>query len=622
MTDTITIPLNKLAPWSGNVRKTGASNGIDELAASIAAHGLLQSLVVREGKRGKYQIIAGQRRFLALRSLVENGTLPNDHPIPCLLAANAADPTELSLAENVVRAPMHPADQFEAFRALADDGASPADIAARFGISETAVAQRLKLGRLSPVILAAYRDADIDLECAQAFTVTDDHAEQERVYAQLTSWSRQPHTIRRALTENEIATSDKRVRFVGLDAYQAAGGVIRQDLFSEEDEGYLTDAALLDRLVVTKLETSAAAVSSEGWKWVEHAPEADYQSLARFSRRQPDRADLSDVAQAELDRLSEEYDALVDADDEDASDRLDEIQERIDTLTASTETWSPETLAVAGAIVTIGHNGALRIERGLVRKEDRRAAEVAATTAAMSDDEAEEPASSGISPRMIEELTAEKSAAIGVELIGSPDIALAAVVHALLLETIYPGQGVQSCLRLRVTAPGLAFAMAKPDASRPLSALVVERERLGDRIPGNPADLWDWCLARSRDELMGLLAYAAAASIDAVQHKGESTASARLTHGRQLTEALKLDMATWYTPTADGYFNRIRRQQIIAAIDDANGGHGPALEKLKKSELAVRAEAMVVGTAWLPEPLRPAGNEVLSDMAEHRDAAE
>jgi len=71
MSDIITIPLNKLAPWNGNVRRTKASDGIDELAASIAAHGLLQSLVVREGKRGKYQVIAGQRRYLALRLLVE-----------------------------------------------------------------------------------------------------------------------------------------------------------------------------------------------------------------------------------------------------------------------------------------------------------------------------------------------------------------------------------------------------------------------------------------------------------------------------------------------------------------------------------------------------------------------
>jgi len=59
MTTTTDIPLNKLVAWDGNVRKT-ASNGIDELAASIAAHGLLQSLVVRKHGRGKFAVVAGR----------------------------------------------------------------------------------------------------------------------------------------------------------------------------------------------------------------------------------------------------------------------------------------------------------------------------------------------------------------------------------------------------------------------------------------------------------------------------------------------------------------------------------------------------------------------------------
>lgn len=622
MTIIITIPLNKLAPWSGNVRKTSVSDGIDELAASIAAHGLLQSLVVREAKRGKYSVVAGQRRLLAMRNLVEAGHIAKDYPVPCMLATDAVDATELSLAENVVRAPMHPADQFEAFKTLAEGGASPPEIAARFGLSETAVAQRLKLGRLSPAILAAYRAGEIDLECAQAFTVTDDHTEQQRVYDQLTRWSRQPNMIRRALTENEVATSDKRVRFVGLDAYRTAGGIIRQDLFSDEDEGYVTDVALLDRLVADKLSATAADISAEGWKWVEHAAEADYQTLSRFSRCQPDRAVLSDEDQAELDQLSGEYDSLVDADDGDETERLDAIQARIDTLTGSAETWSPETLALAGAIVTIGYDGELRIERGLVRKEDRRAEEASSSPSDTAEHDPEHTASLGLSPRLIEDLTAEKSAAIGAELIGSPDTALCAVVHALLIETIYPGLGTHSCLKLRLTAPGLAFAMAKPEASKALSALTAERNRLGDHLPGSPTDLWDWCRGRSRDELLDLLAYATAAAVDVVQHKGESHRSTRLIHGRQLAEALKLDMAAWYTPNAVGYFNRIRRQQILAAIDEAKGGHGPALEKLKKSELATRAEAMMVGTGWLPEPLRPISDDAPIAIDEHREAAE
>ena len=311
----------------------------------------------------------------------------------------------------------------------------------------------------------------------------------------------------------------------------------------------------------------------------------------------------------------------MDADDEDASERLDAIQEQIDALSETAESWSPETLAVAGAIVTIGHGGELRIERGLVRKEERRAAETVAATSDASDDEPTEPASPGLSPRLIEDLTAEKSAAIGAELMAKPDIALAAVVHALMLETIYPGYGIHTCLKMRVTAPGLAFSMAKPDASKPLAVLSAEKQRLGDRLPGNPQDLWQWCRTRSRDELLDLLAYLAGSAVDAIRHKGERDDTARLLHGHQLGNALELDMTTWYAPTAENFFNRIRRNQILASIDEARGGHGPALDKLKKTELAIRAEKTIAGTGWLPAPLRTVSdplprNENRGDLSE------
>lgn len=618
MSETTTVPFRKLALWHGNVRRTGAQDGVDELAASIASHGLLQSLVVRKGPRGKLHVIAGQRRLFALARLVENGTIDKDFPVPCIMASDTVDPTELSLAENVVRAPMHPADQFDAFKALIDNGATTTDVAARFGLSELAVAQRLKLGRLSPVILDAYRNGDIDLECAQAFTVTDDAAEQERLYEQLPEWNRKAHTIRRLLTENEIATTDKRVQFVGLEAYQAAGGVIRQDLFCENGSGYLTDTALLDRLVHDKLAAAAKDIAAEGWKWVETSPDLDYQALARFTRRYPDAVELPEDEQSELDALAEEYDSLVDTDDAD-HDRLAVVEARMDALNAKTEAWSDATRSIAGAIVSLGHRGDPRIERGLVRKEDLPKT-TGSTGAAAEDNPLPSSDAKGFSDRLVEDLTAEKSAAIGADLMGQHDIALAAVVHALLLSLLYPGCSDRSCLRLSISAPGLRSSIAKADASRGLSALAAEKDRLGDHLPGNPAQLWDWCLAASRDELLSLLAYVAGCSVDAVQRKGMRPEAHRLVHANALAQALKLDMTAWYTPTAEGYFARIARADILAAIDEAKGDHAPALEKLKKGELAVRAEQLLEGTGWMPKPLRLADGAAVLDIADNEDA--
>jgi ParB family transcriptional regulator, chromosome partitioning protein len=94
MTETITtIPLTKLVAWNGNVRKTDASDGLQELTASIAAHGLLQSLIVREASRGKFAVIAGQRRLLALSSLAESGAIERDMPVPCRVMNGNADRT-------------------------------------------------------------------------------------------------------------------------------------------------------------------------------------------------------------------------------------------------------------------------------------------------------------------------------------------------------------------------------------------------------------------------------------------------------------------------------------------------------------------------------------------------
>ncbi len=613
MTEPTTIPLNRLAPWDGNVRRTGIHDGIEELAASIAAHGLLQSLVVRKGKRGKYEIIAGQRRYLALSKLVDDRTIAKDFPVPCIVAEDNVDASELSLAENVVRAPMHPADQFEAFRSLIDDGATVAEVAARFGVAESLIAKRMKLGKLSPVILDAYRRDEIGLDEAQAFAVSDDHDAQERVFANLPDWNRQAHTIRRLLTEQEVSTDDRRVRFVSVDAYRAAGGTIRQDLFCEDGTGYIEDVALLDRLVNDKLKASAADVSSEGWLWTEIATELDHQALAQFSRGYPEQADLSDDDQARLDALSEEYDSLVDDDDANA-DRLAEIDEQITALQAMTTTWPAGTLAIAGAIVSLGYNGELRIERGLVRKQDI-PADTEAGEAHVVGEQASKP--SGFSDRLVEDLTAEKSAAIGAALAGNPDVALAAVVHTLLLDLAYPGSTEQTCLRLRVSPPMLKASIAKPDSSKGLAALAAAKDRLGDHLPGNPHDLWSWCLARSTTELLDLLAFAAGSAVDTVKRKVDRAGSSRLTHGNRLAEAMKLDMTACYTATAAGYFTRVSRAEILAAIDEAKGGHGPALDKLKKSELAVRAEHLLAGTGWIPEPLRIAPVDVTADTDDH-----
>jgi ParB family transcriptional regulator, chromosome partitioning protein len=476
MTD-ITIQLNKLVASRDNVRKTGSADGLEELAASIAAHGLLQSLVVRKTSRGKFAVIAGQRRLLALSMLAEKGSISSDMPVACKLLSKEADAAEISLAENIVRVPMHPADQFEAFRALIDNGAASADVAARFGVTESLVARRMKLGRVSPVLLTVYRDGGMSLEQLQAFTVSDDHAAQERVWEE---GAHHPGGIRSALTEGEIPSTDKRVRFVGLESYEQAGGAVRRDLFDTGNSGYILDAELLQKLTQDKLAEAVAAVTAEGWKWVELRDSFDWQERSEFNRHREltplpaDEQEVYDALTAELEQLEDRMNDEDADEDGETSDRIREIADSIDTMDDRPVIYPPEIIAESGAVLFLDYDGDLVIERGLMAKADAPRPDAAGRNKPSGDP-------SGLSAPLAEYLTAQKTAAIRAELAQSPSVALAAVAHALALKVFY--HGGSTCLEISMRLNSLKSVIKNADDSKAMTALDAERDRWQDHLP-------------------------------------------------------------------------------------------------------------------------------------------
>lgn len=257
------IAVSKLEKSPLNARRTVASTGLDELKASILAHGLMQNLVVTDAGDGMFHVIAGGRRLEAIRSLQAEEKLPQDFAVPCQIATEKSA-QEMSLAENMVRLAMHPADQFEAFAELIEQGHTAADVAARFGIEESLVHKRMKLARVAPELFQFYRNDELSLECLMAFTVTDDHRRQTNVYESLLEWQKNsPGAIRDALTEKMIEASSKLARFIGLEAYTAAGGSVRADLFGEEV--YLEKPALLHKLAEQKLDGIRRELEDSTW---------------------------------------------------------------------------------------------------------------------------------------------------------------------------------------------------------------------------------------------------------------------------------------------------------------------------------------------------------------------
>ena len=328
------IPFNKLVLSQSNVRRVKAGVSIEELAEDIARRTLLQGLNVRpvldaEGaETGMFEVPAGGRRYRALQLLVKQKRLAKTAPVPCVVRDPGVDisPRKNSLAENVQRAPLHPLDQFRAFQALREKGQSEEDIAAAFFVGVNVVKQRLRLAAVSEKLLDVYAEDGMSLEQLMAFTVTTDHARQEQVWEALQrSYSQEPYQIRRMLTERTVRASDKRALFVGLDAYEQAGGIVMRDLFQQDDGGWLENVGLLDGLVAEKLKAEAETIAAEGWKWIEVArrfPLSATPTTCASSTATP--ADLTDEEQATIEALQAEY-AKLEAEYENADELPDEV---------------------------------------------------------------------------------------------------------------------------------------------------------------------------------------------------------------------------------------------------------------------------------------------------------
>ena len=397
---------------------------------------------------------------------------------------------------------MHPADQFEAFYALSRNGMPNEDIAARFGVTDLVVKKRLKLANVSPVILQAYRNGETDLETLMAFALTDDHAKQEKIWKALgtgdDAWS-----VRRQLTEDRIDASDKRAKFVTIAAYEKAGGVTHRDLFSAD--AWLDNEELLNQLAAAKLEKKAGAVRAEGWQWVEVHLSHDWSEWSSCQRRHQEFEPLTQRQQARLNALENEHDQLESAfndagEEAEYPQRCHELNRLIEDINRGRNRfWPAETLAIAGAVVSIGYDGKLQIERGYVRRGDL-PKEIRTETIHPDGTVGTVPVDPvfTLPASLVETLTAHRSAAITAELIEQPPLAFICVVHALAAQVLYNARSGESALQF--TARPENFR--RVEGSTAQTAIQAAKNKWADIIPGDPVGLWTWCVAQHQDVLM------------------------------------------------------------------------------------------------------------------------
>jgi ParB family transcriptional regulator, chromosome partitioning protein len=649
------IPLNKLLLSDRNVRQTKANDSIEELAKDIQVRGLLQSLHVRpmldrnEQETGSFEVLGGGRRLRALTLLVTQKRLAADHPIPCVVRPAHADtlPEEDSLAENAHRLPLHPLDQFKAFKTLIDQGLQHDKIAERFCVPVTVVEQRLRLANVSDTLLNAYADDEMTLEQLMAFTVTSDHTRQQQVWEALQhSDNTSPYHIRRKLTEDTVPASDKRARFVSVEVYEQEGGRVERDLFEEDGGGWLVDVTLLNALVEKKLHAEANVMAAEGWKWIAAAiafPYGHARNLRRLqgtpSKLTADEAAAIEALQMEQAALEAQYESVHNT-PEDVCARLDEIEARLGAFESRPLNYDPAEIRRAGAFVTIDADGELSIDRGYVKPEDEPpAAESPETRANLPDSDATEAGPSttptarqsivtmsghaqaedddhdgvrGLPDRLVGELTAFRTLALRNALAMNPDVAMTALLYKLCCDLL-DQRPTDTCLQASVQPVHFTIQPADLRDSPPAHTEAARHQIWKEKMPEDESALWDWLVSLDPPSRAMLFAHCVSFGVNALFEKVDRYQGAsdhglqsRLVQANRIARAVGLDIVqVGWQATVENYLGRVPKALILEAVTEAKGREIAALmQGLKKSDMAKEAQRLLEGTAWLPMPLR------------------
>lgn len=486
----------------------------------------------------------------------------------------------------------------------------------------------------------------MSLEQLMAFTVTTDHARQLQVWDALQrSYSQEPYQIRRMLTEKTVRASDRRVLFVGIGAYENAGGVVMRDLFQQDDGGWLENIGLLETLVAEKLKTDAEHIATEGWKWIEVAVDFPYGHDHGLRELDGIPADLTDDERATREALRTEFDQLQaqyeDADElpDEVDQRLSEIETALEAFESRPHVFDPADISRAGVFVSIAHDGQLQVDRGYVRPEDE--APVVEPGQEDRDDleqvridndtspvqrvvitiggqaEPEDDEDDVVKPlpdRLLSELTAYRTLALRDAVANNPHVAMTALLHKLCLDA-FQHTATGNCLEASVRHVFFSIQSADLKESPSAKAVTERHDAWKADMPKDEAALWDWLAALDDASRAALLAHCVSFGVNALYEKGDRYGGPGLSvHGVQhrlaqadrLARAVGLDMvdAGW-RPTVENYLGRVTKPRILEAVREANGEQSAQLiDHLKKADMAKEAERLLNGTGWLPEPLR------------------
>lgn len=576
------IPLESLTISPLNPRKAVSEAHIASLADSIERFGLIHNLAGLMEEDGQVGIVAGGCRLRAIQIIAER---TKDHPfatVPVKLATDAAEAEDWASAENAAREDMTPADEIRAFGRMKSRGATVPEITLAFAVTEARVYQRLALAGLPEPVLVALAAGEISLGSAKAFTLSDDEALTLSLLDQVKGQAVSESAIKHALHPDAIKATDRRAKFVGIEAYEVDGGSVTRDLFS--DEAFLASPALLDQLFAEKLDAARAdLVETQGWAWAEARSEAwlNYYELdqMKLARLYPIEGELSEEQTQEYDELADLANGGVL--DEDGEARLAELQAILD------GDYSEDQKAHAGCLLLVNGSGEVEVTAGLVRPEDRKAAVEAGVLQAPQSSKPDTP-KSPYSQKLVADMQAIRLASVQAALLAKPEL----VLDLLGFGLSEASGSFESVFGIRRDRPTNAPSVEDGFTHEPRLAHGIDASEYwqkGTRVE----DLTEAFTAFRADGKKARNARITEAITRTLPYQAGGTA-----FFAAIAEEAGADIRKHWTPTAENFFSRVSASYLIDIMCeilecDARDDRVTGFAKLKKAEKAEKMEKLV-----------------------------
>ena len=678
------VKLSKLRLSASNVRTApDAALMIEPFAADLEARGVLQNLLVTPvaRSRGMFEVFDGGRRLRALNLLVERGLIdPDQYDVPVrVLKGNDAELTETSLAVSFHHLKLSPTEECRAFQHFLAGSTDIDAVAKRFGVTRRFIDGRLRLADLAEPIFTALAENRITLDMAKAYASTASHEAQLSTWTTYGSMSHyNADSIRRIIANDMMRADDPVALLVGAEAYEAAGGVVERDLFSDAREKW-RHPEIARGLAAAIMEAEATRIGAErGLAWIRPVATHSIWDATRGLYKitlpeQPMTVEQAERAEQIEQRMEELHDAM--QDDDVAEDAFGVMETELDALAAELEALDnrpvfmpPELASRVGAFLTLAQNGTMilnesyysetpitvtivepdpvdgdgdaNIEGGQSDDEGEDGAEAASdrvvkaptfrieegttTTSTGStpkeiDPDTAAPGGKALSQVLLDQLAVQRRDVLGAALIANPGLALDYMLFAMVDGRSMGGSGDGTTISASKPQDPVMSSNVPGSRARDYLAEVHDGLDASWGVPGGKVERFEAFRALGDEAKTAWLAWIVATSLEAKEMYGSH---AQNPLQNRLATILEIDVASWWRPTSENFFDRVSKGSLISLLHEVGG---PALSSRhateKKPDVSASCQKLFAGEAIVEPAIKEAALQWLPSAMRFNDVA-